>query len=400
MKVALIGNMNNNANNIAHYLLDLGIECDVLFFANEAGHFCPESDNVVPVRYNAKQLKWGGYASYFTTPAAAIRADLAEYDFLIGSRLAPAYVAKSGRVLDIFMPTGGDLHTVPVWNGWMPRDLVKYFGFARIQRQAIGKVRALYWDDTNDELEATIASYTAGLPRMVHGIPTVYHPEYEGPMLEVRQGRSEWLGRFRAARKGADFFFVSHVKHVWTPEGIAHYGRYHEKGNDQIVRALAAYYQANPSKQIRIAFFKYGIDHTATRTLARDLGVDDYITWFPRLPRREIMIGIEVADAVIGELARSWFSYGTIYEAMVMRRAVLHNRDAAMYPGRDLYPMVHVTDASSLVAAFNDIAASHIDLTELGQQAHDWLVKSSVMPAIQDIVNRIDIKRARLRDQP
>lgn len=399
MKVALIGNMNNNANNLAHYLLDAGVDCDVLFFANEASHFRPEADNVMPVRYGAKQLTWGGYAAYFTTPAATIRADLAEYDFLIGSRLAPAYVAKAGRVLDIFMPTGGDLHTVPVWNGWALKDVVKYLLFARIQCQAIGKVGALYWDVTNDEIEETIAPFTSHLPRMSHAIPMIYHPEYQDDALAERRAASEWLSRFQEARQGADIFLFSHVKHVWTPRGIAHYGRFHEKGNDQIIRALAGYYQSNPSKSLRLALFEYGDDHPSTRALARELNVDEHITWFPQMPRREIMMGIGVSDGVIGEIARSWFSYGTILEAMVMRKPVLHHRNDALYPGQDFYPMIHVHDAQSLCSAFRDIADGQVDLRYTGDRAHDWLVKASVTPAIQDIVNRIDAKRTRLRDQ-
>jgi len=399
MKVALIGNMNNNANNLAHYLLDAGVDCDVLFYANEAAHFTPEADNVLPKRYASKTLSWGGYKDYFTTSASQIRADLADYDFLIGARLAPAYCAKAGRHLDIFMPTGGDLHTVPVWNGWGVRDLIKYLGFARIQRRAISKVGTLYWDVTNDELEATIAPYTAGLPRMVYGIPALYHPEYEGVTLELRRAQSKWLERFQAARQGADIFLFSHVKHVWTPKGIAHYGRFHEKGNDQIIRALAGYYQSNPSKSLRLALFEYGDDHPSTRALARELNVDEHIIWFPQMPRREIMMGIGESDGVIGEIARSWFSYGTILEAMVMGKPVLHHRNDALYEGQDFYPMIHVHDAQSLCIAFRDIAEGKIDLRQIGDKAHDWLVKSSVTPAIQDIVNRIDTKRARLPDQ-
>ena len=394
MKVALIGNMNNNANNVAHYLLDRGVDVDVLFYANEAAHFTPAADNVLPPRYKSTTLSWGGYLDYFVTPAARIRGDLAPYDMLIGSRLAPAYCAKAGRHLDIFMPTGGDLHTLPVWNGWKPRDVIKYLGFARIQRQAIRKVGALYWDVTNDEVETTIAPYTAHLPRLTHGIPALYHPDYEGAALEMRRARSEWLGRFHEARAGADIFLLSHVKHVWTPEAITSYGRFHEKGNDQIVRALAAYYASEPTKSLRLALFEYGTDHVATRDLARELGVDRHIAWFPQLPRREIMVGIAEADGVIGEIARSWYSYGTIYEAMVMGKAVLHHCDPALYPGRAPYPMINVASAADLLAAFQRIASGEIDLAALGAAGHRWLTQTSVAGALDSLMAAIRAKGA------
>lgn len=392
MKVALIGNMNNNSNNLAHYLLDAGIDVEVLFFANEASHFGPDADNVLPVRYVSKQLSWGGYRSYFTTSAARIRSDLEPYDFLIGSRLAPAYCRKAGRHLDIFMPTGGDLHTVPVWNGWKPRDVVKYFGFARIQREAIKQVGALYWDVTNDEIEKTIAPFTSHIPRMSHAIPMIYHPEYQGEALEVRQQKSEWRERFRDAREGADIFLFSHVKHVWTPKAIAHYGRFHEKGNDHVIRALASYYRGNPTKSIRLALFEFGDDHLATRALARELDVDKYIAWFPQMPRREIMLGLAESDGLIGEISRSWFSYGTILEAMVMRRAIIHHRDDTLYSGIELYSMVDARSDKDLEDIFVAIAKDEIDLELLGKSSYDWLVQVSMKNAINEIVARIEGK--------
>jgi hypothetical protein len=392
MKVALIGNMNNNANNLAHYLIDAGVDCDVLFYSNEADHFVPEADNVKPVRYASKTLGWGSYLEFFTTPASKVSGDLAPYDFLIGSRLAPAYCAKAGRHLDIFMPTGGDLHTLPVWNGWRPRDLIKYLGFAHRQRDAIRKVGALYWDVTNPEVEATIAPFTQGIPRMVHGIPAIYHPDYDGASLEDRRNKSEWLGRFREARKDAEIFLFSHVKHVWTRATVGHYGKFHEKGNDQVIKAIACYYRGNPSKRVRLALFEYGHDHSATRTLARELDVDQHIAWFPQLPRREIMLGIAEADGVIGEIARSWFSYGTIIEGMVMRRGIIHHCDPKLYPGVDIYPMVNARNAEELARAFAAIASGEIDLRALGQGAREWLTEVSIQSAIDDIVALIHAK--------
>tara|TARA_R110002124_G_scaffold282450_1_gene457597 strand:+ start:16064 stop:17263 length:1200 start_codon:yes stop_codon:yes gene_type:complete len=393
MKVALIGNMNNNSNNLAHYLLDAGIECDVLFFANEAAHFRPEADNVMLARYGSKTLSWGGYGQYFTTSAAQIRADLAPYDFLIGSRLSPAYCVKAGRILDIFMPTGGDLHMVPVWNGWKSRDVIKYLMFSWIQRKAIRKVGALYWDASNDEIETTIAPYTGGLKRLKHAIPMVYHPEYTGPALKHRRGEASFLDQFRAARQDADIFLFSHVKHVWTPSAIAHYGRFHEKGNDQMIQALAKYYSQAPEKTLRLALFEYGTDHAATRALARQLEVDQYITWFPQMPRKEIMLGIAEADGVIGEITRSWYSYGTILEAMVMGRAIIHNCDAAAYPDQAPYPMIFANDADSLEQAFQGIAKGLIDLKRLGKDGRDWLTDISVANAISDIKKCISLKQ-------
>ena len=93
---------------------------------------------------------------------------------------------------------------------------------------------------------------------------------------------------------------------------------------------------------------EYGPDVTATKSLAKSLRVDDMIAWIPLSPRREIMVAISLADAVIGELARSWLTYGTIVEAMVQGKPVIHNRDDSFFSPRPLYPMYHATSAEEV----------------------------------------------------
>ena len=389
MKIALLGNMNNNAINLARFLIDRGINCDVLFFENEADHFQPSADDLEVCSYKSVSLEWGGYKKYFTTSRKTIRRDVEDYDFLIGSRLAPAYLDKAGIKLDIFMPTGGDLHSLPVWNGWNSRDLLKYLGFSGIQRRAIEKVGALYWDFTNPEVERTIAPYTNHLRRIVHGIPTIYYPDFEGTQLERRKARSTWLQRFTDARRDADVYLISHVKHVWTPAVVAHYGRFHEKGNDQIILALAKYYERSRSTRIRIAMFEYGDDHLNTRMLAKKLGVDRHIDWFPQMPRKEIMLGIEVADGVIGEITQSYLTYGTVVEAMAMNRAVLHHRNDEFYPGKPLYPMLNTPDAESLARAFEKIDSGKVNLAQMGEASGAWLREYGVGAAIDAITAQI-----------
>jgi len=392
LRIALLGNMNNNSNNLAKYLLDMGYTCDVLFFKNEAEHFYPDADNIDPVNYGVKQLTWGSYKDYFVTTKKNINNDLLDYDFLIGSRLSPAYMLRVNKILDIFMPTGGELHTLPVFNSWGIRDLIKYLGFSKIQLNAIRSVGCLFWDDTNNEVEQTIAPIIHGLDRIRHAIPMVYYPEFQGNSLERRKDASKWLDRFIAARADADIYLFNHVKHVWTRNTINRYGKYHEKGNDQVVKALASYYKGQPEVKIKVAMFEYGSDHIQTRKLAKELEIDHYIDWFPQLPRKEIMLGIMISDAVIGEITRSWFSYGTIIEAMAMQKTVIHHRNDYLYPTKKMYPMLHVNNEETLAEIFQKIAQGQVNLVGMGKEAFEWLRDYGVGQALKEITHKIDIK--------
>ena len=389
MRVAIIGNMNNNSNNLIRYLRDEGVDATLLFYGNEAGHFVPDADNLDGIDYPNATLRWGSYTQLLTTSARTIAHDLAPFDFLIGSRLAPAYAAKAGRSLDIFMPTGGDLHMLPMFSGFLPKDFFKYLVFSRMQRNGIRKSKSLYWDATNLELEEKIRPVVAGMDRIRHAIPAIYYPDYEGVRLQKRLDQSEWVEAFKSAKADCDFLLLHHVKHVWLPKTIRHYGEFHAKGNDQIVRGLAEYYAHNPTKIIKIAMIRFGTDFDETQKLAEQLGVSDKIVWFPQLPRKELMLAIGVADAVIGEVTRSWFSYGTILEAMVMSKTVLHNRDDSLYPEKRLYPMLRIFDGPSVAAALHRIASGEADLVAMGAEAKKWLVEYGVGEPLREIVRRI-----------
>lgn len=388
MKIAILGNMNNNAVNLARFLQDEGLDCTVVFYANEAAHFTPEADSIGGVAYGSQTVHWGGYLDYFRTSAATINKDLDRFDFVIGARLAPAYLLKAQRPLDIFMPTGGDLHTLPFFNTWRPRDLVKWAGFSHIQREAIRQVKCLYWDDTNPRVDTMIAPFTHHLDRIKQAIPCLYYPDFQGENLEHRKANSRWLHKFKEARASTDVLLFHHVKHVWTRDAIRFYGAFHEKGNDQIIHGLRAYRDSNTSVDIKIAMFEYGHDHGATRALAKSLGVDGQIIWFPQLPRKELMLGMGEADAVIGEVTHSWFSYGTVFEAMAMGKTVLHHRNDQLYPDKSLYPMIHITDATTIADAFRAIADHRYDLHTMGQQAFEWLKSTGMGAGVREIVRR------------
>lgn len=389
MRVAIIGNMNNNSNNVVRYLRDQGVDATVLFYSNEAAHFGPGADNFAPADYPSATLTWGGYAELLTTSAKKIREDLAPFDFLIGSRLAPAYADKAGRYLDVFMPTGGELHMLPMFSGFSPKDFFKFVVFSRMQRRGIRKSKTIVWDATNDELESKIAPVIQGIDRIKHGIPAIYYPDFEDENLEQRKAQSEWLNRFQELRGDCDILLWHHVKHVWLPGTIRHYGEFHAKGNDQIVHGLAQYYKEDPKKRIKIVMLRFGTDYDETEALAIKLGVNQYICWLPALPRKELMLGIGVTDGVIGELTRSWFSYGTIFEGMVMGKAILHNRDDTLYPDKRLYPMLRIFDGPSTARALHKIANGEVDLQEMGRQAKQWLVEYGIGEPVREIVSRI-----------
>jgi hypothetical protein len=385
MRVAILGNMNNNANNLTRYLRDREIDCTILFYANEASHFTPEADNIDGIDYPYRLLEWGSYLQLLTTPATKIAADLEPFDFLIGSRLAPAYVTKAGRRLDIFMPTGGDIWTVPVYTDLQPKNFAKYLFFGPAQRRGIKNAGAIFFDMTNLETERKISPVVKGVPRYIHPIPCLYYPDFEGETLARRLAASEMVNRFAAIRAKSDLFLVHHVKHLWQADSVKKFDHLQEKGNDRIFHGLARFKAERPGLRVTLLMPEYGIDVDASKALIVQLGIADCVEWISASPRKELMMAIHLADAVIGEIARSWFSYGTILEGMTMNKPVIHNRDDSFFAGRKLYPMLNAHDAESVYQALVFLTEKPDEAKAIGSGGGKWLREVAVGRAINDI---------------
>lgn len=388
MKIGILGNMNNNSNNLVQYLRAAGADAHLLLYENEDKHFVPDADEIMPTDYPKKTLTWGSYQKFMNPMIGRqVREDIAPFDLLIGTRLAPAYIARfAARPLDGFMPTGGDIWTVPHFSGYRPKNLLKWAFLSRAQRKGIRDSRRIFMDKTNPVVEELVTPLFDPERRIEAGVPTIYAPAYQGEAWERRLAHSRMKARFDAIRENADVFLVHHVKHLWQPHSVAAFDPYQAKGNDRILSGLAQIRRMHPGLRIKVLMCEYGPDVAATKALAEALGVADMIAWIPLSPRREIMVAISLADAVIGEIARSWLTYGTVMEAMVQGKPVIHNRDDSFFAPRRLYPMYHASTAEDVAASILQIAREPAEAATIGAAAKAWYDEETIAPVINEIL--------------
>jgi hypothetical protein len=110
MKVALIGNMNNNHFAMMRYFHDLGVEAYLFKFANEAAHFQPECDTYEYEKW-AKfiiqtDIRGGDFTQYLMLNSTYFYNVFKGFDFYIGNDFSPAYLYKAGIRLYFFVPYG------------------------------------------------------------------------------------------------------------------------------------------------------------------------------------------------------------------------------------------------------------------------------------------------------
>ena len=388
MKIAILGNMNNNSHNLVRYLRSAGADAHLLFYENEDTLFTPDSDEITPIDYPKKNLIWGSYKNFMNPMIGRqVREDIASFDLLIGTRLAPAYMARfTSRPLDGFMPTGGDIWTVPHFSGYRPRNLLKWAFVSRAQRKGIRSSRRIFFDKTNPVIEDLVTPLFDQDRRILAGVPAIYAPGYQGIEWERRLVHSRMKAKFEALRESADVFLVHHVKHLWLPDSVAAFDPYQAKGNDRVLYALADIRKTHPGLRVKVLMCEYGPDVTSTKALAEALNVSDMIAWIPLSPRREIMVAISLADAVIGEIARSWLTYGTVIEAMVQGKPVIHNRDDNFFKGRNLYPMYNVTSSEDIASSILHIARYPAEAAAIGAASKEWYDEETIAPILREIL--------------
>ena len=144
MRVACIGNMNNNVFSLVRFLPDRGIDAHLLILNNDLYRFDPLQDtyDLSFLEYKT-YLSWGIPEKFSNVPRERIRQDLADYDFIIACGFSPAFIEKAGKEIDIFAPFGGDIYSLPFIRLGL-NSLRRYlFGYTRSLKKAIRKSKCI-----------------------------------------------------------------------------------------------------------------------------------------------------------------------------------------------------------------------------------------------------------------
>ena len=112
-KVACIGNKNHFMLNLVRHLRDCNIDAWLLLLEDEKDNFHPKYDDFYDEykKFTIK-LNWRDKPIYKFTKNEILK-ELNEFNVLIGCDFSPAFINKSGRKMDVFVPYGEDLYGLP-----------------------------------------------------------------------------------------------------------------------------------------------------------------------------------------------------------------------------------------------------------------------------------------------
>lgn len=364
--------MNNSYFSLARYLRDEGYDCELLIFANEPAHFDPSCDTFsTDYTTYCKRINWGDPGDFLQQDFTVVEKDLANYNFLIGNGPAPAYAAKIGRRLDIFIPYGYDIYSLPFLRLVHPKRLLAYTAAGRYQRKGITESDYILFDRTNTAFEKLIKKLKYRGQRIISPAPMVYHKDYEnGWQLAV--GLNGLTKQLQQLRQDADFLLVQHARQSW--KNSSDYWSF--KGNDLLIKGFAQFVTDHPAIKIKLVLFEYGNDVEETKNLVTKLGVEKHITWMPKMHRNQLMAVVAVSDLIIGELHHSWLTYGVAIEALCLGKPFMHKRIdeefTSDYP--ELYPMLHASSAASVYAGLKKLSEDKHSVQDIGDKGRDWFL--------------------------
>lgn len=388
MKVACIGNMNNNMFALTRYLRDAGIDAHLLLFANELEHFHPASDAVdLSFRQYSHQLTWGHRYEFSSTPKNLIQNDLRDYDVLIGCGTSPAYIFKAGRQLDIFVPYGGDLVSYPFLRAVPPRKIVGHLQFVHAQRQGIRSANYIVMDKANRIYERRYDQLQPKGERLAIAPPMVYLPLYCPERISLLYDRTHWTHEFMAIRQTFDLIVFHHARHCWMNVRKPDY----PKGNDYLIRGFAEFSKQHRSVRAGLVLFEYGKDVDKSRQLISSLGIQDKVRWFPRMGRKDLMVGLSLADWGTGEFAYNWTSCGTILETLAMAKPLLHFRDEhpRQVESSDQYPLANARSHDEIASHLTNYVTDRSYYETMGAAGRQWLQQHGVADPVSRIVSAL-----------
>ncbi len=390
-KVLCLGNMNNNFFSLARYLKDAGYEVGLRTMLNEPAHFGPSADSYTnDYESYTQRIRWSNMPSDYTgITRKQIKEDIGGYDYFIGCGASPAFFHKAGIKLDIFIPYGSDLDVIPFLRRYdyqKRRKLFKRWRLAVNQRKGIENASYVLFDYTNDDCEAVFKRFDMKGERLLLSSPLLYLPEYSLDNINKYAQNCAHYRRFQELRAGHSFIAFHHSGHWWKdlPTELFY------KGSDKIIEGFAQFVKDVPDALL--VLFEYGGDFEESKKLVKKLGIENNVAWFPKMPRKEIMLGLSMCDVGIGEISRPWIMYGTISEMMAMAKPIVMNQaDAASVKAyKTIYPVQQATNSEEVAAGLKYYHDNPDKAKQDGDANHRWITEELIQTSLDKIISLIE----------
>ena len=338
MRIALIGNMNNNGLALLRYFSDLGHETHLYLYQNDgtlnSNHFHWRNDTWYPEKVKskiirtpllnnhlqvinknfvfhfffkslyklAKLLRIQGYNLLnpgLVKPERYIDKTFKNYDLIYGCGNTPALFLHSNVTLNVFYPYSTGIEFLGASSS--TTDLIKKARFklliegiiwwiAKMQKNGI--IQAEYVHNAELGLTKKVLEKIQKEFKILP-IPLVYR-EKEPTKF------SDKLNDLIVTIKSVEFSIIMTSRQFWSKDSNDKKSL-DSKNNHWLILAFARFIKKHPKLNTRLFLLEYGRDIDATKELIKEHHLQDKITWIPILTRKEILILLKYVSVSVGE---------------------------------------------------------------------------------------------------
>ncbi len=308
--------------------------------------------------------------------------------------------------MDVYYPYGSDVYkysylpqgyslkakiTYPLRRGKfkITREQLKKGPISKYIRGAIVNANNILAEYTNEDFENKLNGLNYKGQYKHVPMPFIYLKEYES-VQDWGNADVHWRSIVNKIRQKNDFILLYHGRQEWK----TYYNEFTLKNMHYVMIGFANYIKKNPSAKASLVMIEYGNDVENSKLLIEELGITKHVHWMPKMYRKDLMFLIKNADVCCGEFGRSYLTFGTIIEAMQMKKPVIHYRDDSLYTDKypSLYPLFNASDPEQIENAIIT-AISNPDLVKrMGEEAQAWVKKYFVQKPVAFLQSLIEEK--------
>jgi len=394
MKIALIGNMNNNFSSLCRYLLDEGYDAHLFQYITDPNHFHATADTFEgQLDGRIHSVDWCIPTQLISYNVEKIKDELSSFDFIIACGPTLAFLNKANIRVDVFIPYGSDVYSLPQieWSR-NPLYFLKRLYFRYFQLKGIQQSRLMIIEKQSQWVEDIICSLNYKGKREEVSIPMLHIPTYEA-VSERNQKSLDFFSTYKQIRKEYDLMIFHQSRHSWkNPRD-----KVEMKGNDILFKGFKKFTQIYPEVKACIVTLEYGGEVGESKRLIKQLQLEGNVIWLPKQNRKELMMGVSMSDLVVGELYNSYNLYGVIVEGLAVAKPIMQKRKNADFlkAYSTLHPILYADDEESVCKGLTEIMENPAKYKEYGRQGQQWYIDNIVNKFLGIIKQEIEAKHER-----
>ena len=382
VRIALVGNMNNNHTALLYGFLGMGMDAD-LFLGSREGfqpsaepyypeivgrlHYCveawPEANSLIWLMNNAGRLH--------TLVNTLKTYDLVTYCY----NLHALFLFCRLHVPAVWLPYGHDYdllfnkHVIP--GPFQPKPSLK--SLARYAQNLLLELPTRHF--LEHRLTAIAGNYGDLQRRNTRNKLAVLQKHLNLGFYCVDYTR--WFPR-PAFQPEKPFIVISTARHIWKdrPADDISY-----KGNDLVIRAFAAFLHAHVAPCAVLQLFEKGQDVDASKQLIEEPGIASQVHWFPTLPRGEVQQHLSKASVYLGQFAQNKVSKIKVNYGMSEIEAAMFGIPAITYfdrtmpeifPGKEMPPFLYAENVEDIAEHLTALYSQPSIRVEFAEKERAW----------------------------